>query len=120
MKLEVSQLIEELNSLVPGFNQYWESDEASFNFGTESTIHGVFSDFSHVVISKIGKGSLQNPEQVFAFIEAAVASKGELSNAACTCFLENIANRVPNSISPNSFVSYLGVESSKFCNAVGL
>lgn len=120
MKLEVLQLLEELNSLVPGFKQYWESDDASFNFGSESTIHCVFSDFSHVVISKIGAGELQNPERVFAFIEAVVALDGELSNAACTCFLENLANRVPNSINPNSFIPYLGVESSKFIRALGL
>jgi len=112
---QVKEYIDKLKEFIPEFPDYWNSDDAGFNFGSESTIHGVFSDFSTLVIEKLESGKLKNGEQLFNFIESVVNEGGEPANAACTCFLENILNRIPGSIEPNSFVDFLGPKSVKFC-----
>ena len=42
---QVSEYVEHLKVFIPEFPEYWLSGEASFNFGNETTIYGVFSDF---------------------------------------------------------------------------
>ena len=93
------------------------SAKACHNFGAQSSIHGVFSDFSQIVSDKLETNSLKNAQSLFDYIESVVLNGGEDSNAACTCFLENILNRTPSSIEPSTFVPYLGPESKKFCKA---
>lgn len=112
---EVSEYVEKLKGFIPEFPDYWSSEDAAFNFGEDSTVHGVFSDFSTLVVERLETGALSNGEQLFSFIEAVVAAGGDPANAACTCFLENILNRVPGSIDPSSFVGYLGPQSKEFC-----
>ncbi|PCJ11646.1 MAG: hypothetical protein COB04_18795 [Gammaproteobacteria bacterium] len=114
---EVVEYIEKLKAFIPEFPEYWDSEEAAFNFEGESTVYGVFSDFSTLVIERLEKGTLNNAEQLFSFVESVVASGGNPANAACTCFLENILNRIPGSIDPKSFVPYLGAESIEFCRS---
>ena len=114
---QVSEYVEKLKVFVPEFPDYWASEEAAFNFGNESTVHGVFSDFSTLVVERLEAGPLSNGKQLFSFIESVVAEGGDPANAACTCFLENILNRIPGPIDPNSFVSYLGPKSKEFCRA---
>src|SRR5690606_14154954 len=41
----------------------------------------------------------------------------EINNAVCTCFLENIMNRVPEPIDPATLVHFLGPKSRDFCKA---
>ncbi|SMF48882.1 hypothetical protein SAMN02745866_03201 [Alteromonadaceae bacterium Bs31] len=112
---QVSEYVEKLKAFIPEFPDYWSSEDAAFNFGEDSTVHGVFSDFSTLIVEQLASGTLSNGEQLFSFIESVVAKGGEPANAACTCFLENILNRVPGPIDPNSFVPYLGPNSKEFC-----
>ena len=112
---QITEYIEKLSSLIPEFKEYWESDDACFNFGDDSTIHGVFSDFSHLVSDGLQNNNLVNAKDIFIYIESVVSKGGDPANAACTCFLENILNRTPDTINPNTFVPYLGVHSKEFC-----
>jgi hypothetical protein len=113
--IQITEYIEKLSSLFPEFKEYWESDDACFNFGNDSTIYGVFSAFSHLVSDGLQKNNIGNKKELFLFIESVISQGGEPANAACTCFLENILNRTPDIINPNSFVPYLGVNSKMFC-----
>jgi len=36
---QVEEYIDKLKLFIPEFPQYWNSDEAGFNFGNESTVH---------------------------------------------------------------------------------
>lgn len=112
---QVSEYVEKLKTFIPEFPDYWSSEDAAFNFGEDSTIYGVFSDFSTLIIEKLEADTLSNREQLFSFIESVVAEGGDPANAACTCFLENILNRIPGPTDPNSFVPYLGPKSKEFC-----
>ncbi|WP_082768703.1 DUF7674 family protein [Paraglaciecola hydrolytica] len=111
----VSEYVEKLKAFIPEFPDYWSSEDAAFNFGKDSTVHGVFSDFSTLVVERLEAGTLSNGEQLFSFIESVLAEGGDPANAACTCFLENILNRIPGPIDPNGFVPYLGPKSKEFC-----
>jgi len=113
--IEVNEYIEKFRIFIPEFPEHWHSEEAAFNFENESTVHGVFSDFSTLVINKLEIGALSNGKQLFSFIESVIDSGGDPADAACTCFLENILNRIPGSIDPSSFVQYLGPKSREFC-----
>lgn len=115
MNDEVKTFIEKLALLMPEFSSYWASEDSCFNFGNDATVHGLFSDFSTLVINQLENGTLKNSEALFAFIESVVVSGGNPANAACTCLLENILNCIPGSIDPNSFVQYLGPSSAEFC-----
>jgi hypothetical protein len=117
MSEDMDRYVSELAGFIPEFADYWVSDEASFNFGNDSTVHGVFSDFSTLVIDQLESGTLESPHKLFSYIESVVVAGGEPANAACTCFLENILNRIPGPVDPESFVPYLGQQSAKFCRA---
>lgn len=113
----ISEYISKLSYFVPEFSEYWYSDDSLFNEGSESTIHGVFAEFSHIVIEQLQGGSLENKPELFAFIESIVVKNDNDSNAVCTCFLENIVNRFGESITPDSVIPYLGKASKEFVNA---
>lgn len=115
MSAEVEKYLEELSVFIPNFHEYWNSDLALSNFGAESTVFGVFGEFSTLVIDQLKNGAMDNAEALFTYIEGVVKSGGEPANAACTCFLENILNQVPGDIKPESFVPFLGYESAEFC-----
>ena len=112
---QVEEYIIKLEQFIPEFPEYWGSEDSAFNFGDKSTVYGVFSDFSTLVIERLEVGALETTEQIFQFIEIVVDHGGDPANAACTCFLENILNQIPGTIDPNSFVDYLGPKSVKFC-----
>jgi len=112
---QVSEYVEKLKVYIPEFPDYWTSEDAAFNFGKDSTVYGVFSDFSSLVVERLEAGTLSNGQQLFSFIESVVTEGGDPANAACTCFLENILNRIPGSIDPNGFAPYLGEKSKEFC-----
>lgn len=112
---QVSEYVKNFEVFIPEFSDYWASEESAFNFGEESTVHGVFSDFSALVVERLEAGTLSHRRQLFSYIESVVAEGGESANAACTCFLENILNRAPGPIDPDSFVPYLGPKSKEFC-----
>jgi len=114
---KASKYVTELSKLISEFKAHWESEEAYSNFGEESTIHGVFLEFSHLVIRKLKNRTLEKPENLFSYVEKVVQLGGEEAEAACTCFLENILNVTPSKIDPESFVQYLGNESKEYCKS---
>jgi len=81
------ELVALLDSPLPGFRQYVLSPENPF--GADS-IHSVFAACSHFV------GEQQVPESAWNVLgsllnEIVDGADGDLDNAACTCFLENVA-----------------------------
>lgn len=105
------------SSLIPEFQLYWNSKSCLFNKGMDSTVHGIFTAFSHVACKKLESNSLENTSAIFELIEKAIKNGGSSENAACTCFLENILNRTPSIIKPEYYVSSLGEKSKEFCSA---
>lgn len=113
----ISTYEESFSSLIPEFQNYWNSGDCLFNRGAESSVHGIFIAFSHMVCEKLESTSLENTGPIFKFIEATIKKGGSSANAACTCFLESVLNRTSITINPELFVSFLGEESKKFCRA---
>jgi hypothetical protein len=109
----------ELLALRPDFRPWWddERDLWSHNEG-ECTTHGVFSAFSHFVADRLSRGPAPELSPVFEYVESKLDDEdSEVSNAATTCFLENLMNRVPELIAPSSLVPLLGPKSREFCRA---
>src|SRR4029077_2607698 len=96
----------ELISLCPEFARAWNdgcdlwtSDDGSF------TVHGVFGVFSHYIAGRLVKGADPDLRRVFDYVESKLTDDdSEVDNAACTCFLENLMNRVPETIPPQHLV----------------
>lgn len=117
MNKNINKYLKELTEFIPKFSDYWISDESLFNSGDNSTVHGVFCEFSSLVIVRLENESLECPEKLFLYIESVIATGGEPANATCTCFLENIFNRIPSSINPEKVLPYLGHYSAEYYQA---
>ena len=113
----IDDYVKALGTFVPEFPAYWNSEEALFHFDDESTVMGVFSDFSSLVTERLRTNTLENPESFFAFIESVIEQGGEAATAATTGFLENLPNQTPRTIPPDRLIPYLGPESRHFCRA---
>jgi len=108
-----------LIELFPDFKALWESNNNYFKEDNGSyTIHGLFSEFSHLVSERLESGNTEKMKELFDYIEE-IASNGneDEQNAVCTCFLENILNRIPQKIDPKYFVPFLGKCSKDYCIA---
>jgi hypothetical protein len=80
-------LIDELDRLLPGFAAYQHSPDNLFD---GDSLHAVFSAASHFVIEEPVAPAAWAP--LAQFLNAAVSGdEPALSDAACTCFLENVA-----------------------------
>jgi len=80
-------LIDELDEILPGFKRYVTSDDNSFQ---PNTFHGVFAactDFARG--REVEADSWKNMAQLLN--KAVGGSDKDLDNAACTCFIENLA-----------------------------
>jgi hypothetical protein len=107
-------LLAQLREIVPGFGAAWQKslfvkDDGSF------TLHGVFSEFSSYVRAHFGEFDENTWSMLFRYVEQCVTtdvhSQAGMCNAACTCFLENIAGEGELS----RIVSrHLGPESQKY------
>jgi hypothetical protein len=104
------ELLERLIDIVPSFSDFWQKDDNLFvNEGGKFSIHGVFSQFSAYLRDNFIKLKESKRRQLFAFIEECVKEDPHyevgVSNAACTCFLENPAGEGELS---ESILKYLG------------
>ncbi len=82
-------LIRLLDETFSGFNEYVRSDDNLFD---QDSIHGVFAALAHFV--KENAVSEQQWKAMAALIGEIVGGRdANLDNAACTCFLENLASR---------------------------
>lgn len=108
------ELLAQLQELVPHFGSAWQQsvfvgDERSF------TVHGIFSEFSSYVRSHFTEFDERTWSTLFRYVEQCVTtdvhSEAGVSNAACTCFLENLAGEGELS---HIVSRYLGPESRKY------
>ena len=108
------ELLDKLLQFAPKFAKKWETSLSVAKDGS-FTVHGVFSEFSSFVRDQFGKMDENTKQALFDFVEECVKtnakSENGISNAACTCFLENIAGEgeLSQLIEP-----YLGPESRKY------
>lgn len=78
-----------LDRAVPGFRDYAESDENLFE---RDSLHGLFAACSHFVCERPVPASVWTAVADLLNRVIGVAD-GDVNNAACTCFLENLASR---------------------------
>jgi hypothetical protein len=109
----------ELTSLCPDFAAAWEDERELWTADDGSfTVHGVFAVFSHYVADRLIRGADPALKKVFDYVESKLTGDDSVvDNAACTCFLENLMNRVPETIPPSQLVPLLGPKSREFCRA---
>ena len=105
-----------LFDLAPGFRPYWESESNLFVESDGSyTAHGIFSGFSHFVRDHLLESEELSRTKLFNIIEKLVNtnpnSSSGVSNAVCTCFLENLAGEGKFS---DTIGTYLGPEARKY------
>ena len=88
------ELLARVSESVPGFGAAWPGslfleEDGSF------TVHGVFSELSSYVRDHFPEFAQGTWTGLFQYVEQCVTtdvhSQDGVSNAACTCFLENIA-----------------------------
>jgi len=92
------ELLTRLLEFVPGFRAAWQDslfieDDGSFS------VHGVFAEFSGYVRAHFAEFDEATWKKRFSYVEQCVTtdvhSEVGVVNAACTCFLENIASEGP-------------------------
>ena len=109
-------LLRRLFELVPGFQSQWDTPDNLFiNDDGSFTVHGVFSVFSGYVREEFGSFDQTTRSNLFQYIEECVNtdihSDAGVSNAVCTCFLENLAGEGALS---EEIRRHLGPESKKY------
>ena len=106
----------EMLALCPDF-AIWNDKERDLYDDDDGTfsVHSIFMTFSHYISDKLKAKDTFEMDKVFWYIETKLGGDEEIDNAATTCCLENIMNRVPNSIDPATFVNLLGPQSREFC-----
>ena len=118
--MSVAQTIKaEVISLCPEFAPFWDDkcdlyvdDDGSFS------IHAVFTLFSRYIADRLMRSADPELHQVFEYVESKLTDDdSEVHNAACTCFLENLMNRVPDKIPAGHLIPFLGPKSRRFCRA---
>jgi hypothetical protein len=109
-------LLRALVEIVPGFLSGWESPDNCFREDDGSfSLHGVFSEFTGYLRGHFSELEDTTRRTLFEFVEQCVLidpnSDSGVSNAACTCFLENLAGEgeLSEAIGP-----YLGRKSKEY------
>ncbi|MEQ8766513.1 MAG: hypothetical protein RL885_21545 [Planctomycetota bacterium] len=84
--MNLDQLVVRLNETVPGFVHYRESDGSLFD---GESPHAVFAACSHYVRENVISREVWR--SLASLLNEIVGSGDDIDNAACTCFLENLA-----------------------------
>lgn len=110
------ELLKTLVQIVPEFTLHWERADNYFrNDDGTFSVHGVFAELTSYLRDSFWKLSDAQRRLLFEFIEKGVLtdpnSQSGVSNAACTCFLENVAGEgdLSRAIAP-----YLGTKSKEY------
>ena len=107
------ELLAKLITFAPGFLKIWEKSLFRNKNGTY-TAHGVFEEFSSYVRDHLDEMEESTRHALFQYVEECVKtnvhSENGISNAARTCFLENISSEGDFS---SRVCKYLGLESKK-------
>ena len=89
-----AHLLAAVEAFFPGFGAYWHSDDNLFrtNDPRSPSDAALFCALSHYVRSPEFLGPMAPIAPFFVFLEdcEALDPASTLSNAACTCFLENL------------------------------
>lgn len=85
--------LETLSRLVPGFAAHWAKGSLFIREDGTFSPHGVFAECSAFVREEFPSLSKDSIEGLLAFVNDAFEGRygEEISNAAATCFLENLA-----------------------------
>lgn len=110
------ELLQCLFEVVPGFRFQWEaSDNLFIREDGSFTVHGVFSELSVYVLEEFANFDKSTRSSLFQYIEECVNtdihSDAGVSNAVCTCFLENLAGEGALS---EEIRRHLGPDSKKY------
>lgn len=110
------ELLENLVQIAPEFLSVWNNEDNLFIDEDGSfSVHGVFAEFSSFICDNFGLLDENRRKKLFDYIEECantdIHSENGVSNAASTCFLENLAGEGALS---NTILKYLGVESKKY------
>jgi hypothetical protein len=110
------ELLNAILNIVPEFGSNWESPDNYFRSDDGTfTLNGVFAEFSHYVRDAFSNLGESQRLSLFELVEKCVRtdpnSDSGVSNAACPCFLENLAGegRLSQPIAP-----YLGPKSKLY------
>jgi len=88
-EVAAASLLSMLDRAAPGFRGYTESDG---NYFERDSVHGLFAAFSHFVRDRCAPPTVWSA--VAELVNRVVGGPdADLDNAACTCFLENLASR---------------------------
>src|SRR5687768_1253464 len=99
-----SQLLQDLIALCPDFVETWTNYGDLYVDETgEATPCGVFSVFTFYVVDVLTSKHKVDLQKAFDFVESKMLDDEEMSTAAATCLLENLMNRVPETLEPLSF-----------------
>jgi hypothetical protein len=118
VRSESTQLLADLMVLRPDFTEMW-ADEAYLwedNKGNFSPC-GIFAVFSHYMAEVLNASKHQSVGDVFEFVEDCMHQSNDMATGVATCFLENLMNRTPGKIDPDSFIPLLGPRSREYCRA---
>ena len=118
--IKSSQIIQMLIETYPDFRktlidsvEYWLPEKGPI------TPHSILMQLDIAVVSNFVEGNYDNAEELFNLIEhMIVEGEPNLSNAAKTCFLENlqnIASSNESNFTGGHFVPLLGPKSKEFC-----
>jgi len=110
------ELFNTICETTPDFKDYWERQDNYFkNDDGLGTIHGIFAEYSGFIKANFNNIERSQLIGLFGFVEKCVNtepnSESGISNAACTCFLENLAGEGGLS---NSLLEYLGPGSKEY------
>ena len=110
------ELLENLVQIAPEFLSAWNNEDNLFIDKDGSfSVHGVLAEFSSFKRDNFGLLDENRRKKLFDYIEECVTtdihSENGVSNAACTCFIENLAGE---GVLSNTILKYLGVESKKY------
>ena len=111
-------LFKSICKITPSFKDYWEKEDNCFKDENGlGSLHGIFSEYSGFIKDYFNKINEKDKTNLFNFIEECVLkdpmSGSGISNAACTCFLENLAGEGDFS---KQVIKYLGSKSIDYFN----
>jgi hypothetical protein len=117
--IQTEEVLGLITDCYPTFTARWNEESLFWpDEGKAATACGILCEFSHLIAEELEAKRVSNIPAVFALIEQLLAEGSEeVMDAAATCFLENVHNRVPEKIAPDLFVPFLGPLSQEYCRA---
>ncbi|MDT0581711.1 DUF7674 family protein [Brumicola blandensis] len=113
-------LVEELESMTPGFMKVWIEwlkEDEEFGDGEQPNEHTVFLEYNHFIVQKLDDLSSENKIILFGYIENALNSHDDnLSEAVATCFLESLVQK-SGQYKPENCFPFLGPKSKAHSRA---